>query len=187
MNVIIDSVQSRRMIARTIVPCNIRALESKGLTVTDLDGIEYRVADKVAFFPRNGFWRFLDGSRQGYGASRLIPALAGLALQAEHMAKPTLDPMVERLRKPEKKNSEKPVTGRDSVAAVRTASIELPVAAIAESVTGHNPEKPVAGRDNVPAKLEATELHQHVESVTGPLSLDALVDGSASLLPVVSP
>ena len=47
-----------------------------------------------------------------------------------------------------------------------------------------NSEKPVAGRDNVPAELEATELHQHVESVTGPISPGA---GSASLLPMVTP
>jgi hypothetical protein len=127
MNVILDSVHSRRTIARTIVPCNIRALESKGLTVTDLDGIQFCVADRAVFYPRNGFWRFLDGSRQGYGASRLIPALSAPA---------ALDPMIEALRRPEKKKS----------------------------------QKPAAGRDHVPAELEATELHQHVESAAGPTS-----------------
>lgn len=35
-------------------------------------------------------------------------------------------------------------------------------------------EKPAAGRDNVPAELEATELHQHVESAAGHQSSSAL-------------
>jgi hypothetical protein len=136
VNLIIDSVQSRRMIARTIVPCNIRALESKGLTVTDLDGIKYRVADRVSFFPRNGFWRFLDGSRQGYGASRLISALATPA---------QLDPMIERLRKPKIK-SEKPAAGSLNISPPELTSQETN----AEPVAGPNPEKLVASRDSMP-------------------------------------
>ena len=45
------------------------------------------------------------------------------------------------------------------------------VSALASKI--RDSEKPVTGRDNVPAELEATELHQHVESVTGPISADA--------------
>jgi hypothetical protein len=123
MNVIDDTVQSRRLVARSLVPSNVKALEIAGLEVSNLDGIEYRVAGRVAFFPKNGFWRFIDGSRQGYGASRLIPALAEPA---------PIDPMIAKLRKP-RRNSEKPVTGRDS-ARVELETTELHQCA--ESVTG---------------------------------------------------
>jgi hypothetical protein len=110
MNVITDTVENRRAIARYVVPSNVQALRSLGHACESVDGNEYRVAGKVAFFPKNGFWRFLDGSRQGYGASRLIPELTlGAALAAMVPPETTLviiDTLVDHLQKP--------ATGRDS-------------------------------------------------------------------------
>lgn len=115
MSIITDTVASRRMVARSLVPSNVQALESQGLEVSNLDGIEYRVAGKAAFFPKNGFWRFLDGSRQGYGASRLIPALSGPVAPAR-ASSPIADELVGALRSRQKRKPEKPAAIRDSTA-----------------------------------------------------------------------
>ena len=53
------------------------------------------------------------------------------------------------------------------------------VATLVTDFKKRNSGKPVTGRDNVQAELEATELHQHVESVTGCFSPKPAEAGTA--------
>lgn len=124
-NRISDSVENRRRLARSLVPSNLQALRQLGMVCESVDGDEYRVAGKVAFFPKIGFWRFLDGSRQGYGAGRLIPEL----LLGDALAAPAVEPtpsVATVVHLP------KPAAGRDSDANAKTSNVPV----IAESAAG---------------------------------------------------
>ncbi len=95
----------------------LAALDSFGLRYERVDDFNVIVEGKYFLNLALSYWRSLaDKSCHGY----LVSALNA------------------------KINSEKPVAGRDSIAANRTASNHEPDAAIAESVTGANSPMPVS-------------------------------------------
>lgn len=55
-------------------PPAIAMLARAGLDVEQIDAKQYRVGGEIGFWPQTGYWRAIDGSRQGYGVRTLIAA-----------------------------------------------------------------------------------------------------------------
>ena len=72
MNAITDTVASRRLRSRSLVPSRVDALKQAHVQHTLLDGDHYRVEERFEFFAATGYWRSLDGKVRGYNVGSLI-------------------------------------------------------------------------------------------------------------------
>lgn len=106
----VREAQRHRRPAEHASASRLRALDTFGLRYSRVDDFNVIVEGDYTLNLAFSFWRSIDGSRQGYLVSSLRAEIKG-----------TLD-------------SEKPVTGRDSIASDDTGKTSPP--AIAESVTG---------------------------------------------------
>lgn len=47
----------------------------RNIDVVEVDKLQWKVAGRFGFWPATGYWRELEGGRQGYGTRTLIAAI----------------------------------------------------------------------------------------------------------------